>query len=277
MNLFHSMNERRATAPTRGRRADKATFVLVHGGWHGGWCWQYVAPLLRAAGHDVLTPDLTGLGDRAHLLDPRVDLDTHVRDIVDILTSEDLRDVILVGHSYGGMVIAGAADHASDRLAHLVFLDAFVPEDGQSLFDLLRPERRDLYRQGARTQGEGWRVPAPPPQALGITGEVQARWLAAMLTPQPLRTFEQPVRLTNPMGAAFYRTYIHCTSGPLVPSFAPFAARAQVEPGWRYHELATGHDAMLTAPEELAEVLLGLCQRRWDAGKRHEKSASEEG
>lgn len=254
------MDEWHSAAPGPRRGAYTATFVLVHGGWHGGWCWRRVAPLLRAAGQEVHTPTLTGLGERAHLLDPRIDLETHARDVVDVLTDEELSGVILVGHSYGGMVIAGVADRASDRLAHLVFLDAFVPDDGQSLFDLLRPDRREVYRQGAREQGGGWRVPPPPPQALGVTDGEQARWLADQLTPQPIRTFEQPVRFTDPAAAALPRTYIHCTAGPLVPSFAPFAARLRAAPGWRYHELATGHDAMLTAPDEVAEVLLGLRQ-----------------
>ena len=183
-----------------------------------------------ARGHQVYTPTLAGLGERTHLLDPRIDLETHARDVVDVLAGEDLTGVILVGHSYGGMVITGVAEQAPDRLARLVFLDAFVPEDGQALFDLLRPERRDSYRQKAQAQGDGWRVPPPPSQALGVTDEE------------------------------------HCTTGPLVPSFAPFAARLRATPGWRYHELATGHDAMLTAPEELAEVLLKLNQEQ-DAGR----------
>jgi pimeloyl-ACP methyl ester carboxylesterase len=269
------MDERQVSVPIRGRGADTATFVLVHGGWHGGWCWRHVAPLLRVAGHAVYAPTLTGLGERAHLLDPAVDLDTHVRDVVEFLEGENLREVILVGHSYGGMVIAGAADLTAARLAHLVFLDAFVPEAGQSLFDLLRPERRDLYRQGAREHGEGWRVPPPPPQALGITDEAEAQRLAAMLTPQPLRTFEQPVRLTDTAAAVLSRSYVHCTTGPLAPSFAPFANRTRAAPGWSYHELATGHDAMLTTPGELARVLLGLRQghnlraAHQDAGAKH--------
>lgn len=235
------------------------TFVLVHGGWHGGWCWREVLPLLRAAGHTVWAPTLTGLGERAHLLRPEIDLALHIQDVVGMLAYEDLSEVILVGHSYAGMVIAGVADQAADRMAHLVYLDAFVPTDGQSLFDILRPERRELYREDARTRGDGWLVPPPPPQALGVTDEAQAHWLAGKLTVQPLRTFEQPMRLTNSAAAALPRTFIHCTSGPLAPSFAPFAARGQSEPGWRFHELATGHDAMLTAPGELADVLLGKC------------------
>lgn len=236
-----------------------ATFVLVHGGWHGGWCWGRVAPLLRAGGHEVHTPTLTGLGERAHLLSPDIDLDTHLRDVAGVLEYEELHRVVLVGHSYGGMVITGVADRAPERLAQLVYLDAFVPEDGQALFDLLRPERRDFYLQQAREHGEGWRTPGPPPQALGVADETEARWLAAKMTPQPLRTLQQPLRLANPAATALPRTYIHCTAGPLAPSFAPFAARAQAEPGWRYHELPTGHDAMLTAPDALAALLLGHC------------------
>jgi len=131
-----------------------------------------------------------------------------------------------------------------------------VPEDGQSLFDLLRPERRDLYREQAWAGGDGWRVPPPPPEALGVTAPGRARWLAAKLTPQPLRSFEQPVRLRDPL-AALPRTYVHCTGGPLGPSFAPFAERLRGAPGWRSDELATGHDAMLTAPDAVADLLLG--------------------
>jgi pimeloyl-ACP methyl ester carboxylesterase len=235
-----------------------ATFVLVHGGWHGGWCWRQVAALLRAAGHEVYAPTLTGLGERAHLLGPRIDLALHVRDVLGLLAYEELQDVILVGHSYGGMVITGVADRAGDRLARLVYLDAFVPGDGEAALDLLPPARRALYRQQAREHGGGWLVP-PPPQALGIADEARARWLAGKLDPQPLRTLEQPLRLAGRGAPAPPRAYLHCTVGPVAPSFAPFAARAQAEPGWRRAELATGHDAMLTAPGELAEVLLGLC------------------
>ncbi|MGH3086061.1 MAG: alpha/beta fold hydrolase [Rubrobacteraceae bacterium] len=234
------------------------TFVLVHGGWHGAWCWERVAPLLRAAGHEVHTPTLTGLGERARLLAPEIDLETHVRDVADDLVGEDLSGVTLVGHSYGGMVVSGAADLAPDRIARLVFLDAFVPEDRQSLFDLLRPERREFYLEAARERGEGWRVPPPPPEALGVTDETEARWLAAMLTPQPIKTFEQPVSIANDAANTLHRTCIHCTAGPLAPSFAPFAARAKAAPGWSYREMETGHDAMLTAPEELSAILSEL-------------------
>jgi pimeloyl-ACP methyl ester carboxylesterase len=237
-----------------------ATFVLVHGGWHGGWCWRDVAPRLRCAGHEVHTPTLTGLGERAHLLEllgTQLDLDTHVADVVGLLEYEDLRDAILVGHSYSGMVIAGAGDRVPDRVSQLIYLDAFVPAGGQSLFDLLAPERRARFEAGAREQGDGWRVPPLSPAALGVIDEAQARWVAARLTPQPLRTFEQPIALADPPEAtSLPRTYVHCTDSPVASSFAPFAARLRDAPGWRYHELATAHDAMVTQPREVADILL---------------------
>jgi pimeloyl-ACP methyl ester carboxylesterase len=243
-----------------------ATFVLVHGGWHGGWCWRHVTPLLRARGHEVLTPTLSGLGERAHLLEPlgdRVNLDLHVQDVQRLLDYEDLHEVVLVGHSSAGMVVAGAANRATNRLVSVVYLDAFVPEDGQALFDILLPERRAMYEQAARERGDGWLVPPPPPQAWGVTDPTQAEWLAARLTPQPLATFTQPVHLANAQAvAALPHTYVHCTVGPVAPSFAPFAARLRAAPGWRYAELATGHDAMVTMPNELAEALVAAVPER---------------
>lgn len=235
-----------------------ATFVLVHGGWHGGWCWRDVAPALRGAGHEVHAPTLTGLGARAHVLEllgTRLDLETHVAETVGLLEYEDLHDAVLVGHSYSGMVIAGASDRAPERLSQLIYLDAFVPRDGESLFDQLAPERRSHFEQAAREHGDGWLVPSPPPAAFGVTDEEQARWMAPRLTPQPLRTFEQPVALAGaPAATALARTYVHCTS-PVMGTFAPIAARLREAPAWRYHELETGHDAMVTQPREVAALL----------------------
>jgi pimeloyl-ACP methyl ester carboxylesterase len=232
-----------------------ATFVLVHGGWHGGWCWKEVAALLRAAGHEVWTPTLTGLGERAHLLTPAIDLALHVRDTTMMLEYEELEGVILVGHSYGGMVITGVADRARDRIARLVYLDAFVQTNGQALFDLLRPERRAFFEQQANLHGDGWRVPPPPAIALGLADESAARWLTAKMTPQALKTFTQPLALANPADA-IPRTFIQCSAGPMTASFVPFADRARTTQGWQYHELAVGHDAMLIAPGDLADLLI---------------------
>ena len=140
-----------------------ATFVLVHGAWHGGWCWRKLTPLLRAAGQEVFTPTLTGLGERAHLGSPDVGLGTHVRDVAQVLWYEDLADVVLVGHSYGGLVIGGVADQVPERLRHLVYLDAFVPEHGQSMLDLGPPERRPAMQARVAAEGDGWQLPSLQP------------------------------------------------------------------------------------------------------------------
>jgi pimeloyl-ACP methyl ester carboxylesterase len=233
-----------------------ATFVLVHGAWHGGWCWGKVAPLLRAAGHDVHAPTLTGLGERAHLLTPATDLETHVRDVLGVLACEDLHDVVLVGHSYGGVVITAVAGRMPERLAHLVYLDAFVPEEGQCVLDLLPPERAATFREQARTHGDGWLVPAPPLELWGVTGAADVAWAAPRVLPQPLSTLEQPLRL--PGGEVppppLPRTYIVTD----YPVFRPFSERAGADPGWRLRHLATGHDAMITTPGELAALLLEI-------------------
>ena len=190
-----------------------ATFVLVHGGWAGGWQWREVASLLRAAGHEVFTPTLTGLGERVHLASPDVGLDTHIQDILMVLEYEELRDVILVGYSYSGMVITGVAERAPERLAHLVYLDAYVPRDGESLLDMLGPDAAAFIEQAAQAYGDGWRIPHDPPDA-------------PRRTPHPLKTGQQPVSLTNPAAAALPRTFIYCTQdkeamGPVGRSHHP--------------------------------------------------------
>lgn len=234
----------------------RSTMILVHGGWHGGWCWQRVSPLLRAVGHLVLTPTLTGLADRARVLTPEIGLDTHIADIASLLTYGDLSDVVLVGHSYAGMVITGVAAAIPARIRHVVYLDAFVPQPGNALLDLLPPERAAFYTQAAQEHGDGWRVPPPPVSALGVSDGEDAAWLTALLTDQPLRSFTQPLPEQVESAISLPRTFIHCTEGPIAPSFAPFAEQVRSNPTWSYHELATGHDAMITAPEELARLLV---------------------
>jgi pimeloyl-ACP methyl ester carboxylesterase len=241
-----------------------ATFVLVHGAWHGGWCWRKVTPLLRAAGHEVFTPTLTGLGERAHLAAPEVGLGTHVQDVVNVLEYEDLSGVVLVGHSYGGMVITGAAAAAPQRLAHLVYLDAFVPEDGQSMLDLVPPERRESVPARARAEGEGWRLPSLQPgpwepflrEHWQITDETDLRWVLGRLTPQPFKTWTEAVHAPGQAAAALPRTYVRCREW-VSPAFDRHAEQAQqAGSGWRYHALPTSHDAMVTMPDELAALLL---------------------
>jgi pimeloyl-ACP methyl ester carboxylesterase len=233
-----------------------ATFVLVHGAWHGGWCWVRLARLLRDAAHEVHTPTLTGLGDRAHLARPEVDLEAHIQDVVALLEVEELRNVILVGHSYAGMVIAGVAARAANRLIHLVYLDAFVPEAGKALLDYVGP-RADALRESARAQGEGWRLPSFPPERFGVASQRDREWLQRRLVPQPLRTWEQPLAAAG--GDKLKRTYVYCSS-PAMGAFDQFAERLREDRKWQFHELKTGHDAMITAPGDVARILLPLAK-----------------
>jgi pimeloyl-ACP methyl ester carboxylesterase len=231
-----------------------ATFVLVHGAWHGGWKWRFVAPLLRRAGHDVYTPSLTGLGERAHLATAQIDLDLHVHDVVALLEAEDMRGVVLVGHSYGGMVVTGVAERAPERLRRVVYLDAFVPEDGKCLLDYVAaavPDRAAAFRK----EGEKSGFVTPPPLALwGVVRPEHVAFARQRETPHPYRCMTQALRRVNSSAAALPKTFIHCTS-PATGSFDQFAKRYRADPKWRFHELATGHDCMVLVPEQVARVL----------------------
>jgi pimeloyl-ACP methyl ester carboxylesterase len=241
------------------------TFLLVHPAWHGAWCWRKVTPLLRKAGHDVVTPTLTGLGERSHLARAGIGLDTHVEDVVSVLSYEDLRDVVLVGHSSSGAVVTGAADRAPEHIAQVVYLDAFVPEDGQSVFDLVAPERRQMFEALVETEGNGWLVPrfAPPPwptivrEMWGVTDDEDARWMLGRLRPTPVGHFKEPVRRTNPAAATLPRTYVRCRLFQN-SRFDQHAAMAREAPNWRYREMATSHHPAIAAPDALARLLLEL-------------------
>jgi pimeloyl-ACP methyl ester carboxylesterase len=221
-----------------------ATFVLVHGANHGGWCWQRVAGPLRASGHEVYAPSLTGLGDRVHLLNHDIGLETHAQDVVNLLFYEDLREVILVGHSYGGAVIQVAGDRMADRVAHLIHFDSIVPLDGESVMDIITPDRRDGMESLAERHGDGWLLPAGRGiERLGITDPDDIAWMEARLVPHPLKCMRDKARLTGAY-AGIPKTYISCTRKLLAsPSAIPPWERTPV---WRYRELATGHDAMIT-------------------------------
>ncbi|HEX4791777.1 MAG TPA: alpha/beta hydrolase, partial [Actinospica sp.] len=188
------------------------TYLLVHGAWHSGECWERVVPLLAAStGHRVLAPTLTGYGDKAHLLGPEVGLDTHVDDIVGLILEEDLSDVVLVGHSYAGLVISSVANEVPERVAHLVYLDAMVPLHDETALDVM-PGTRHLIDLAVKSDS-GWRIPPmpelPPPLGLfGVTDPADIAWLRTMLSDQPARCLEQPVRLDNPAAAAIARTHI---------------------------------------------------------------------
>jgi pimeloyl-ACP methyl ester carboxylesterase len=227
------------------------TFVLVHGAWHGGWCWSRVGRALKQTGSDVYTPTLTGLGERAHLASREVDLETHVDDVLGVLQVEDLTDIVLVGHSYGGMVITAVADRAAQRIAHLVYLDAFAPRDGQCLYDCAPAEIKTHFEEQARIGGEGWRVPVAAVSApfLGLKHQEDVRWVMPRLTPHPIRTFREAVRLGST--PSMPRTYIKCIGDkPLGQPKTPQADGID-----DYHELRTGHDAMVTAPQDVVAML----------------------
>lgn len=231
-----------------------ATYVLVHGAWHGGWCWNRVRRALGAPDGSVYAPSLTGLGERAHLATPAVGLDAHVEDVLSLLASEDLRDAILVGHSYAGVVITAVADRAPDRLARLVYLDAVVPRDGECLFDRAPREFRAQVEAQVRSQGAGWLVPPPTVARLGLSRSEDVDWVMPKLVSHPFRTLHEPVRLRNAPGVP--RSYINCIGGR--PRGG--ARTAQAEGIDDYYELSTGHDAMVTAAEEVARLLRDIAQ-----------------
>ena len=187
-----------------------ATFVLVHGAWHGGWCWKRVRDILQRLGHEVFTPTLTGVGERAHLLDPKVDLETHINDVLHLIRWEELNDVVLCGHSYAGCVVSAVADRIPERISHLVYLDAFVPETGKSLHDCLPEEQRALQLELCGQIGDGWKVPPIPAEVFNVNAADRA-WVDRQCTPQPLATFQQPVLRTGKPLPAGKVTYVLAT------------------------------------------------------------------
>jgi pimeloyl-ACP methyl ester carboxylesterase len=235
-----------------------ATFVLVHGGGHGGWCYDKVARRLRAAGHDVYAPTLTGLGERKHLLSADTDLSTHIRDIVNTLVYEDLHDVILVGHSYGGMVITGVADRAHDRIRELVYLDAAHPRDGEALVDIAAQSM--AFARASSRVVDGVELVMWPDDimvaAMGCSDPTDVATLRARMTPHPWKAFEAQLRFENGDAATrIPRTNINCTASLRHSSEAD---RARQTDGHRNVEVDTGHDLMMSAPETVTDILLGV-------------------
>jgi pimeloyl-ACP methyl ester carboxylesterase len=228
------------------------TFVLVHGAWHGGWCWDRVAPLLRTAGHEVHAPTLTGLSERAHLLTPLVGLETHAEDVVRLIDVLGLRDVVLVGHSYAGQVVSAVADRRPEAVARRVYLDAFVGAAGEAARDLLPERVARHWAESAAGPGLGWLVPVRDLAVLGVTEPEDTGWLAPRLTPHPWKTYTDPLRLTGAADAV-PATFIECVAWLRVFRAQGERARAL---GWPVHELDTGHEAMVTAPRDLAGILL---------------------
>jgi pimeloyl-ACP methyl ester carboxylesterase len=230
-------------------------YVLVHGAWRGGWIWKRVRRELREQGHEVFTPTLTGVGERSHLLTPQVNLETHIADVMNLIRWEELTNVVLCGHSYGGCVVTGVADRIPERISALVYVDAFVPEDGHSLYDILPPEARNEQIEAAKKVGDGWKT-------LPILSEVfnvnvrDRDWLDRQSTPHPLACFQQPVRLTGAINQIERITYILATGWSPSP-FPQFYDKAKAN-GWKTFTMPCGHDVMLDQPEELTRELLAI-------------------
>lgn len=237
------------------------TFVLVHGAGHGGWCYQRVARLLEAAGETVYTPTLTGLGERSHLISSEVDLETHITDVVNLLHYEDVRDAVLVGHSYGAFVATGAADRASERIAKLVHLDAppvdAPPKNGQTVVDAY-PPLRDIRQLGRVVDGVELILflsedPEGFAQGTGVTDPADIEWMKARLTPHPWRSIEQPLVLRNEAALEALPQYHIATSGTLPARDEAFVAAKRAE--GRFWVVDTGHDLMITEPQIVADLL----------------------
>ncbi len=227
-----------------------ATFVVAHGAWSAGWAWKKMHPLMRAAGHELWTPTCTGLGERVHLAHADVSLDTHIQDILAVLETEDLNDVILIGHSYGGMVATGVADRARARIAKLVYLDAFAPADGQSVFDLVPPDIAAKMRAGAQASESGYGIPANPMPS-DTSPEDQA-WATPRRRPQPLQAFA--TKLTLSAEPSMPRYYIYAKRTGIGDTFGRFYARAKRE-SWRTYEIEASHNPHITNPEGLLAIL----------------------
>ena len=249
-----------AKAPLLPAEGEARTFVLIHGAFHGGWCWRDVAHTLRREGHRVFTPTLTGLGERAHLFSTAIGLDTHIQDIDAVLKWEELNDVILVSHSYGGLVATGAADRRGDQIDQLIYVDAYVPIDGGSFIDARldrTPEQMALDKNLATTAKNGLINPFPP-EVFGIPPDhPDYDRVKKNVTAHPAKTWLDTIRLPNGGADGFPITFIQCTDPKLGGGlFEPYAQLARTRDDWTYREIATGHDAMITAPEALSALLL---------------------
>lgn len=226
------------------------TVLVCHGAWSGGWSWKKMFPLAEAAGWRLVVPTYTGLGEREHLAHPGIDLETHIQDILGVIKFEDLRDIVLLGHSYGGMVATGVADRVRDRVSQLIYLDAFVPRDGQSLLDLNEPARPTM--EALARSGDSWRVPPNPTSP--DTAEADLEWLSKRRVPMPIKCFQTKLRLQHGE-PALPRSYIYARRITPADTFGQFARRARTEPGWRYFEIDASHSPNVTAPDALMQVL----------------------
>lgn len=227
-----------------------AKFLLIHGSWHGAWCWDRLVPILKARGHEVWAPALIGLGERADEASPQTGLAAHVNQITEMIQANDLNDLTLVGHSYGGLVMVGVAERVANRISHLVYLDALVPDHGQSAFDLM-PGAESGFVQMMRSAGSQFLVPPMSPQELGVTEPADVKWVKTQLTPLPILTHREKVDAPQRKAFKIPSTYIQCLQFGLGAGFAAQARRD----GWRVLEVESGHDVMITNPKKLADLL----------------------
>lgn len=236
----------------------KRDFVLVHGAWHGGWCWSRVARRLLAAGHRVFAPSLSGLADRAHLFGPRIGLATHVEDIVRLAEFEGLDDFVLVGHSYAGSIVTGVGDRLRERVSHYVYLDAVVPPDDARTWrwaDYMTEQARRERMAAIEGEGRGLMLPPPPVDVFGIATQADREFVAARMTPMPAATFLESIELRAGGTRGLRRSYV-AAAAPVYQGLRAVAERIRADSGWHFEEIQAGHDMMLDAPEALCMRLL---------------------
>jgi pimeloyl-ACP methyl ester carboxylesterase len=230
--------------------------VLVHGAWHGAWCWRKLLPLLMDLGLEVYTPSQTGVGEKAELLSKDISLETFIQDITDFLTEHDLHNVVLVGHSFAGISISGVADRMPERIRHLVYLDALLLQNDQSVFDIIPPEMVQARRALAQQTSQGVSLPAPEPSVFGVTDAEDVQWVKSQCTPHPLSTYESKMTLTHALGNGLPATYIAVTPHYLATTASRNYAKTRSD--WQYLEMEAGHDAMVTSPQALCRLLQDL-------------------
>lgn len=239
---------------TTGGAASRKTYVLVHGAWYGGWCWEKVAQSLRAQGHTVSTPTCPGLGEQAHLLSKDISLSTFITSITNHILYQGVSDVILVGSGFGGVVISGVADRIPHLINSLVYVDAMVLDSGYSVFEAQPAAITRQRQQQVQTLGKGLAIPAPPVNHYGKLDSEAIAWVSKRLTPHPVGTYEEKLVLSNPLGNGRPRIYIDCTASPFAP-LVEVKKQLRAQAGWNWLELAAHHDPMITEPAALSALL----------------------